>query len=190
MSSVRPRIEGESKGIEGAGRPHPAEAVGAQIHLRAEMAAIGLAQQRVQTIGQHDQIGLVSSRQGCQFLLERQLDAQSRGAFLQQHQQSFTRTAAKAVAADAESLAPDLDSDVIPIGKGLGDRLVALAVGLFEIVQRLVGKDHAEAESVIGLVALDHMDIGLREGFFDKNGEIEPGRSATDDFNPHDTLHR
>ncbi len=52
----------------------------------------------------------------------------------------------------------EMDLDIVPICEIVADRRVARLVGGLEGVERLVGKDDAEAEGVVGLVALEHRD--------------------------------
>src|SRR5207249_10821629 len=52
-----------------------------------------------------------------------------------------------------------VDVDVVPVGEVLRDLLVALAVGLSEVLERRIGEHDAEPEGVVGPVALDHEDV-------------------------------
>ena len=68
------------------------------------------------------------------------------------------------------------------------DRAIAFPVVRLEIVERLVGEHHAEAEGVVGPVALEHGDAGRRPRLFHQDGEIQAGRASTDDVNVHARL--
>src|SRR4030095_236381 len=95
-------------------------------------------------------------------------------------QQRPTRTAAETVAADAMHGAAEMHGDVVPIGEFLGDAAVALWIVFLEIVQRGVGEHDAEAEGVVGAVALIDRDRGLRPLLFQEDRGIENGRPAAD----------
>src|SRR5205807_6073220 len=75
--------------------------------------------------------------------------------------------------------------NIVPIGEFLGDAAIARRIVLFEIVQRGVGEHHAEAEGVVGAVALIDRDLGLRPLLSQQDRGIETGRSAADDRNLH-----
>ena len=105
---------------------------------------------------------------------------------LQDHQQHAARAAAKAVAADPMHRAAEMHGDIVPIGEFLGDAAIARRIVFFEIVQRRVGKHHAEAEGIVGAVALIDRDIGLRPLFLEQDRRIEPSRSTADDRDLHD----
>src|SRR5580704_6885832 len=78
-----------------------------------------------------------------------------------------------------------MDLDVVPIGEMANDGAIALAVVGLEGVERLVGEHDAEAESIVGPVALEHGDARLRPGLLREDREIEAGRTAADDVNFH-----
>src|SRR5262249_60521977 len=98
--------------------------------------------------------------------------------------------AAEAVAADAVCGPAEMDFDVVPIGEVADDGAIALAVVHLESVERLVGEHDAEAEGVVGPVALEHGDARLRPGFLREDREVEAGRAAADDVNLHPCLRR
>ena len=54
--------------------------------------------------------------------------------------------------------------------------------------ERLVAEHDAEAEGVVGLVALDHGDAVLREVPLHQDGEVEARRAAADDRDAHGRL--
>jgi hypothetical protein len=83
-----------------------------------------------------------------------------------------------------------MDLDVIPIGEVADDCATALVVVSLEGVERLVREHHAEAEGVVGPVALEHGDARLRPSLFHEDGEVEPGRAAADHMNLHRRLCR
>ena len=62
--------------------------------------------------------------------------------------------------------AAEVHGDVVPVGEFVGDAAIARRVVALEVVQGLVGKHHAEAESVVGAVALVDGDLGRGRCFF------------------------
>ena len=117
--------------------------------------------------------------------LEQQRHAEFAGALLQDQQQRPARAAAKAVAADAVHGAAEMHGNVVPIGEFLGDAAVARRIVFLEIVERRVREHHAEAEGVVGAVALIDRDLGLRPLLFQEDRGIETGRSAADNRDLH-----
>src|SRR4029079_6686342 len=109
------------------------------------------------------------------------VDAERICAPAQNLQQHGARGAAEAVAADAERGAAEVDLDVVPVGEVADDLPVGFEVVGFEPRQRLVGEHHAEAERVVRLVALEYGDARLRPRLFHQDGEVEAGRTSTDD---------
>src|SRR4029077_7336960 len=103
-------------------------------------------------------------------------------------QQRTARTAAKTIAADAVGGAAEVDGDVVPVGEFLGDAAVARRIVFFEIVERRIREHHAEAERVVGSVALIPRDLGLRPLLFQEDRGIETGRSAADYRHLHQRL--
>ncbi len=84
--------------------------------------------------------------------------------------------------------AAEMHGDVVPVGEFLGDAAVARKIVLLEIVQRGIGKHHAEAERVVGAVALIHGDLGARALLLEQDRCVETRRSATDDRDFHGSL--
>ena len=46
--------------------------------------------------------------------------------------------------------------------------------------ERLIGEDDAPAEGVVGPVALEDGDVGVRARLLEQQGEVETGRPAAD----------
>ena len=159
--------EEEREGVERPGRAHPGEDVRPQIDARLELVGKGLAHARIDAVRHHHEIGVADVRVGRRdFGLVLDLDAERAGAPAQDLQQRRARAAAEAVAADAVGRAAEMDLDVVPIGEVADDGAVALAVVALERVERLVGEHHAEAEGVVGPVALEHGDRVCGHAFF------------------------
>ena len=183
-------LKDKGEGIERPGRAHPGEHIGAKIHLGLEVLDIFVAEAAVDAVGQHHQIGIGKARLVLDVGLEQQRDAEFAGPLLQDQEQRAARAAAEAVAADPVHRAAKVHGDVIPIGELLGDAAIARSIVFFEIVQRGVGKHHAEAEGVVGAVALIDRDLGLRPLLFEQDRGIETGRSSADDRDLHESLRR
>jgi hypothetical protein len=78
-----------------------------------------------------------------------------------------------------------MDVDVVPVRERPRDGRVGLGIGLAEVVERGVREDHAEAEGVVGAVALEHGDLVGRVGRLHEDREVEARRSPAD----RDDLH-
>src|SRR5262249_49791199 len=76
--------------------------------------------------------------------------------------------------------------DVAPVGETSADHLVRGDVVRLEGVERLVGKDHAEAEGVVRAVPLVDRDVPARPGFLRKQREVEAARPAADHRDLHE----
>src|SRR6185295_7982777 len=57
--------------------------------------------------------------------------------------------------------------------------------GVLDAAERLVGEHDAEAERVVGRVALPHGDLGVRSEPLGQRGEVEPARPTADNGNAH-----
>src|SRR5206468_10668870 len=77
------------------------------------------------------------------------------------------------------------DVDVAPIGEAAADRLVRRRVVVAERAQGLVGEHHAEAEGVVGAVALVDRDLPARPSLLREQREVQPARSAADNADLH-----
>src|SRR5947209_4020197 len=76
-------------------------------------------------------------------------------------QELLARAAAEAVAAAAEHPPLVVDGDVVPVGEAPADHLIRRPVVVAKDAQRLIREDDAEAERVVGAVALVHRHVGL-----------------------------
>ena len=86
--------------------------------------------------------------------------------------------------------AAEMHRDIVPIGEFLGDAAIARRIVFLEIVERGVGKHHAEAERIVGAVALIDRDVGLRPLLLEQDRGVETGRSAADDRDLHEASAR
>src|SRR5262249_52214687 len=84
--------------------------------------------------------------------------------------------------------AAEMDLDVIPVGEMADDGAVAFAIVALEGVERLVGEHDAEAEGIVGAIALEHDDPRLWPFALHQDREIEAGRPTADDLNFHARL--
>ena len=181
--------EEEGEGVERARRPHPGEVVRPQVDARLELAGEGLAHARIDAVGADQEIGIAHRGFERRHLgLVPDVDAERTRAPAQDLQQGGARAAAEAVAADAVGGVAEMDLDIVPIGEMADDGAIALAVERLEIVERLVGEHHAEAEGVVRPVALEHREARRRPGLLHQDREIEAGRSAADDVDFHTCL--
>src|SRR5262249_14251251 len=73
-----------------------------------------------------------------------------------------------------------MNGDVVPIGKMLPDRLRACRIIGGDIVEGLVGKHDAPAESIVGAVALEHSHVMRGVAQLDADRGIKPGRAAAE----------
>ena len=154
------------------------------------MIDVLVAKTAVDAVGDHDQVGIGEPALVVDVGFEQQRHAEFAGAFLQDQQQRAARTAAKAVAADAMDGAAEMHGDVVPVGEFLGDAAIARRIVFFEIVERRIREHHAEAERVVGAVALIDRDLGLRPLLLQQDRGVETGRSATDYRHLHPRLRR
>ena len=183
-------LKDEGEGIERFCGAHPGELVGAQIGFRLEMVGESFAEAAVDAVGQHHEVGVGEAADFIDLGFEHQVNAEFARALLQDGQQHAPRAAAKPVAADAMHGAAEMHGDVVPISEFLGDAAIARRIVFLEIVQGGVGKHHAEAEGVVGAVALVDRDVGLRPLLLQQDRGIKAGRSAADDRDLHGRLRR
>src|SRR5882757_12224 len=180
-------LENKGEGVKRLGRSHPGELVGAEIDFRLEMRLVFVAQPAVAAVRQHDEVGIGKPGYVLHLALEQQGDAEFARARLQDQEKGAAGAAAKTVAADPMNRSLEVDGDVVPIGKLFRNAPVARRIVLFEVVECRVGKNYAEAKSVVGPVSLIHRDIGARALLFEKDRRIQTGGSATDDRDLHET---
>src|SRR5262245_65188480 len=120
--------EEEGEGVERPRRAHPGEEVGPQVHARLEFGGEGLAHARIDSVGDHHEIGVAGDGIEWRDLgLVSDLHAEGARAPAQNLQQRAARAAAEAVAADAVRRPAEMDLDVVPIGEVADDGAIALA---------------------------------------------------------------
>src|SRR5690242_13930959 len=84
------------------------------------------------------------------------------------------------MARGSDGLAVNVHIDIVPMGKPGLDFGGALGIVGAEIVHGLVGEDHAPAERVARLVALEHDDVMRGIAQLHGDGEDEAGGTAAD----------
>ena len=77
-----------------------------------------------------------------------------------------------------------MDIDVVPMGELVGNDAPGHGIVVHQILDRLVGKDHAPAEGHALRVPFKYVDVMASVAKFHGNREIEAGRSSSDACNP------
>src|SRR6185437_2261196 len=152
------------------------------------MGDVLFAEAAVDAVGEDDQIGIGEAPLIFDLDLELQVDAEIARPFLEDQKKLAPRAAAKAVAGDTVHSAAEMHGDIVPVSELLGDAAVARRIVFLEIVEGGVGKHHAEAERVVGTVALIDRDLGLWPLLFQQNRGVKAGWSAADDRDFHEGL--
>src|SRR5260221_12473720 len=104
---------------------------------------------------------------------------------MKQLQQGHARQAAETVATAPNLIVFIVDRHIVPIGKSVTDALIGLGIMREEFVERVVGEDDTEAESVVIAILLDDFDVPLRFRLLGEKGEIEAARAAANHLDPH-----
>ena len=183
-------LEQEGEGVvELLARAEPDELAGAHVDLGPEDAGEGGARLRVDPVRRHDEIVFRHERRNVvDFRLEPELDPERPRALLQQHEEPPAPDAAEPVAAGDRRHAPVVNGDIVPPGEVRADRLGAFRVVSCEIVERLVGEDHAPAERVVGAVALEDGDLVRGVAQLRAYREIQSRRTAAEACRLHASL--
>lgn len=100
---------------------------------------------------------------------------------MQDLQEAAAAERGEAVTAGGLGVAAVDDVDVVPPDELLLERAVDRGVGVFDAAERLVGEDDAEAEGVVGGVALPEGDLALRAEPLEQRRGVEPAGAAADD---------
>ena len=178
--------EVESESVMRPCRAEPQEPVAAVLDPRSEPVAVPLPDGGVDAVGADDQV-VTEERGGIADLgLEAESHAKFGAAPLQHVEQLAAAAAAEAVSAAADGLAVEDEVDLVPVDEDVADRVVAFRVVVAEIVERLVGEHHAEAERIVAPVALEDLDVPAGPRLLREKCEIEPRRAAADHRDPHE----
>ncbi len=172
--------EREVEGVVELGRAQPDEAVGPRHHVGLEDVRVLVADLRVDAVAGDHQVCVGEVGVGVDLGVELQLHAEFLAARLQDVEQLLAPDADEAMAAAADVAALELELDVVPVVEGLLDGRGGGRVPLPHVVHGGVGEDHAPAEGVVGLVALDHGDVVARIELLHQQPEVQPGGAAPD----------
>lgn len=115
---------------------------------------------------------------------EAEVDAEAGAALVQDLQEPSAAEGGEAVAAGGVGPAPVDDVDRVPADELAAERPVHLGVGVLDGAEGLVGEDDAEAEGVVGGVALEDRDRAVRVEPFEEGRGVEAARAAADDRDP------
>ena len=152
-------LEQKCKRVVELAGTEPNVAVGPGNDVRLEDFGQARTHPGVKSVAGNDEVGIWEVQVRIHILLEQEFDAQRLAARLQNIEQLFATNADKAVSAGADDSAFEMQLDVVPVVEGLLHFGGGFAVPLLHIAHGLVGKHHAPAKSVIGLIALDHGDV-------------------------------
>lgn len=176
----------EAEGVEGevGGEPDVAAAMGGQPW--AEGVGMGGAGRAVHPVGGDHQV--VRARQfggGRGLGTEAQCDAEVAAALVQYGQQPAPPERREAVPAGGQGAAAVHDVDVVPADELRLEGAVDLRVGVLDAAEGLVGEHDAEAEGVVGRVALPDGDLSGGIEALEQDSGVQAARTTTDDGDPH-----
>ena len=117
--------------------------------------------------------------------VEVQPHAEPVGTALEDVEQHPPAQRREAVPARGDDLAAVVDVDLRPAREVTGDLRVGGGLGRLDRLQRLVGEHDAEAERVVGRVALVDVHVERRLELLDQDREVEPCGTSADDRDPH-----
>jgi hypothetical protein len=179
-------LEGERECTELLSRAEPDEAALADLDIGLEYAGMGAAGPAVHPVRGDDEVGIPEGGILLHLMLEDLEHAELPRALLQQAEEPLAADAAESVAAAQEPPSAEMHGDIVPVVKAREDGGVRLRIGGEKVSHRLVGKDHAPAEGIVGTVTLVYFDPCGRQGFAQQYGGVEPGRPAAHaDDSPH-----
>lgn len=112
---------------------------------------------------------------------EAHVDPEGAAALLEQAEKFLAAHGGEALPADGVALAAEVDVDVGPAGEPPCHGLGELGVGVLDAAECLVGEDHAEAEGVVGGVALPDGDVVGRVELFHESSEVEAAGATAND---------
>ena len=176
---VLAEVEGERRKRPRRAQPH--ETVGAQVDRRFERVRKPPPNRAVEPVRADHEVRIQVRRQVIDLRLEVQPHADVQAAFVQQQKQFPARKPGEPVPGRLQELALVVDVDVVPVVEAPLDRAEGRGVGLRHLLQRRIGEDDAEAEGVVGQVALEDVDLPCRVGLLEQEGGKQASRTATDD---------
>ncbi|MDQ0940092.1 hypothetical protein QFZ67_001797 [Streptomyces sp. V1I1] len=172
----------EAEGVEGevGGEPDVAAAVGGDV--RRECVGVRLAGEAVHPVRRDDQVvrgGEFGGGRG--WGAEAEAHAEGFAAPVQYLQQATSPEGGEAVPAGGEGAVAVDDVDVVPPYELVLERAVDDGVGVLDPAESLVGEDDAEAEGVVGGVALPDGDVAFGAEPLEQRGGIQPTGPTADD---------
>ena len=175
-------VEGER--VIGARRAEPGEAVFAPLDVGCEFFREAAPNDTVDAVGADDEIG-IDIRQIADVVAEFHFNPEFGASALKNLQQFHPSAAAESMAGRPDRFAVEDEIDLVPIGELVPDRVIALRIADEELVERLVRKNHAEAERIGRRIPLVYRYVIVRECFFCQQREVEAARPAADHRNAH-----
>ncbi len=150
--------------------------------MRAEDVAVGLADGAVHAVGGDDEV--VGPREpvgGRGLGAEAEVHAEVAAAVVEDAEEAATAEGGEVVPSGGVADAPVDDVDVVPADEVRLEGLVDGGVGVFDAAEGFVGEDHAEAEGVVGGVALVDGDLAVGGEAFEEGGGVEAAGAPADD---------
>ncbi len=174
----------EAERVEGEVRGEPDVPAAVRGHAWPEGITVGVTGEAVHPVGGDDQVVRAGERRGGRSLgPEAELDAERGTPLVQNLQQPTTAEGRETVASRALDGAAVDHVDVVPAHELVLQRAVDDRVGVFDTAERLVGEDHAEAERVVGGVALPDGDLAAGIEALEESGGVETTGATADDGN-------
>src|SRR5258706_732014 len=165
--------------VESRARAVPREPVGQLLGAQAEIASFGGSHDGVDAIGADHEIRL---RYGLHTRGELQLDADLLAELTQDGEQCETADcAAVARAVDEDCLVAVVDQLVLVAVHPARELAIGLRVRLLEPLESAIGEHHAETESRIRGILLDHLQPARRARFLQQIGQVQARRAGAHD---------
>lgn len=142
--------------------------------------AVAFACRAVDAVGGDDEVvRLLEAGRGHR--TEAEVHAESAAAVVQYLEEPSAAECGEAVASGGVPYAPVHDVDVVPADEVGLHRLVDHRIRVLDAAEGLVGEDHAEAEGVVGGVALPDGDLTPGIEPLQQSGRVQPTGAAADD---------
>jgi hypothetical protein len=180
--------EGEGEGLEHLGRAQPHVAVAAGVDAGPEAVRVAAAQPAVGAVAGHHQVGPAEPGRVLDLGLEAHADAELPGPGGEDVEQPLAAHAVAEPGQAGRRLAVDQDVLVLPAEGLLGDRLGGRRVVGPQALDQVVPEHHPPAVGDAGRVALEDGDVVARVAPLHQDGQVQPGRAATDADDPHARL--
>ena len=177
-------VEGE--GLEDLVGAEPHVPAAPHVHRGLELVGVLGAHERVEAVRRDHEVvvagELLDVRGG---RAEVDVDPEVRAPTLEDLEQSLAAQRREAVPAAGDDLTLVVHVDVVPARELPLHLIVDDRVCVGDAAEGLVREDDAEAERVVGSVALPHADLVIGPELLGESGEVEPSRASTDDCDPH-----